>query len=193
MPASPTPSRRPQSVLLALVACLAPWTPASPADIRPGATTGGVASAADDRTPEGAVRAFNAALSQRRLDAALALLLPGAVTFNLAPAHAFTAPPPAGPGAAAPAAADPLTSDLATHWRTVAPVLFATQRVYLRQVDEATAHADGRLATVWARVRTRAEPRQGTPSLLVFSEAYLLRLDDGHWRIAGIAQSRAAR
>lgn len=152
-----------------------------------------------DRTPEAAVRAFNAALSQRQLDAALALLLPGAVNFNLAPAHAFIAPASnaaaqadAKRGPTAPPA-EPLTSDLAAHWRTVAPLLFATQKVYLRQVDDAVVHVDGRLATVWARVRTRTEPRQGTPSLLVFSESYLLRLDDGHWRIAAIAQSRAAR
>ena len=157
---------------------------------------------AGDRTPEEALRAFNAALSQRQLDAALALLLPGAVNFNLAPAHAFIAPASASASAAptaapragnAPPPAEPLTADLATHWRTVAPLLYATQKVYLRQVDEATVHVDGRIATVWARVRTRAEPRQGTPSLLVFSESYLLRLDDGHWRIAAIAQSRAAR
>ena len=158
-------------------------------------------AAPGDSTPDDAVRAFNAALSQRQLDAALALLLPGAVNFNLAPAHAFTAPADAGtakPGArgagtAAAPASEPLTSDLATHWRTIAPVLFATQKVYLRQVDDVAVHVDGRLATVWARVRTRAEPRQGTPSLLVFSESYLLRLDDGHWRIASMAQSRSTR
>jgi ketosteroid isomerase-like protein len=143
------------------------------------------ANAAADRTPDGAVRAFNAALSERHLDEALALLVPGAVTFHLEPAHAFAAPRPG--------EATPLTSDLTAHWRTVAPLLYSTHRVYLRQVDEATVHADGRLAMVWARVRTRSEPHRGTPSLLVFSETYLLRLDDGHWRIAGVAQSRSTR
>ncbi len=153
--------------------------PAAVAQPAPAATT------AADRTPDGTVRAFNAALSERRLAEALALLVPGAVTFQLEPAHAFAAPRP---GETA-----PLTSDLTAHWRAVAPLLYSTHRVYLRQVDEATVHADGRLAMVWARVRTRSEPHRGTPSLLVFSETYLLRLDDGHWRIAGVAQSRSTR
>lgn len=167
---------------------VAPAAAAQPASaVKPAAAGQPVpaAKAAADRTPDGAVRAFNAALSERRLGAALELLVPGAVTFHLEPAHAFAAPRP---GEAA-----PLTSDLTAHWRTVAPLLYSTHRVYLRQVDEATVHADGRLAMVWARVRTRSEPHRGTPSLLVFSETYLLRLDDGHWRIAGVAQSRSTR
>ena len=169
-------------VIAATPAAAATGTAPATANAKPAAAT----NTATDQTPDGAVRAFNAALSERRINDALALLVPGAVNFQLEPAHAFAAPQPG-------STAMPLTSDLATHWRTVAPVLYSTNQVYRRQVDEATVHADGRLAMVWARVRTRAEPLRGTPSLLVFSETYLLRLDDGHWRIAGVAQSRGTR
>ena len=67
------------------------------------------ATATEDQTPDGAVRAFNEELSARHLAAALGYLLPGAVTFHLEPAHAFAAPRP---GEVA-----PLTSDLASQWR----------------------------------------------------------------------------
>ncbi len=136
-------------------------------------------------SPEQVVREFNAALSERRLDAALATLQKGAVNFNLESAHRFT-------GAAA-GAAEPLTVDLATHWKTVAPVLYATHRRYLREVDAATTHLDGPLAVVWTRLRTRAEPLKGGPTLLVISETYQLHLEAGQWRIVSIANSRQTR
>jgi ketosteroid isomerase-like protein len=135
-------------------------------------------------TPEQVVRAFNAAISARRLDAALALLAPGAVNFSLESAHAFTT---------APGAAVPLTADLATHWRTVGPVLFSMHRRYQREVDAATTHQDGQLAMVWTRLRTTSELQRGDATLLVFSEAYLLRREAGAWRIAGVANSRHTR
>jgi SnoaL-like domain len=144
------------------------------------------ASAAGPATnsPEDVVRAFNAALSERRLDAALALVARGAVNFNLESAHAFTSTP----GATA-----PLTSDLVAHWRMVAPVLYAANRRYTRQVDAAATQADGDLAVVWARLRTRAEPLRGAPTLLVFAETYVMHREAGGWRIAGIANSRQTR
>ena len=145
-----------------------------------------VASAAGPATnsPEDVVRAFNAALSERRLDAALALLAQGAVNFNLESAHGFTS---------APGATAPLTSDLVAHWRTVAPVLYATHRRYTRVVDDAATREDGSLAVVWTRLRTRAEPLRGAPTLLVFAETYVMHREAGVWRIAGIANSRQTR
>jgi hypothetical protein len=135
-------------------------------------------------SPEEVVRAFNAALSERRLDAALALLAKGAVNFNLESAHGFTSTP---------GATDPLTSDLAAHWRTVAPVLYATHRRYTREVDAAATQADASLAVVWTRLRTRAEPLRGGPTLLVFAETYVMHREAGGWRIAGVANSRQTR
>ncbi len=142
------------------------------------------AASAPPLSPEEVVRAFNAALSERRLDAALALLAQGAVNFNLESAHGFTSTP---------GATSPLTSDLAAHWRTVAPVLYATNRRYTREVDAASIQADGSLAVVWARLRTRAEPLRGGPTLLVFAETYVMHREVGGWRIAGIANSRQTR
>jgi ketosteroid isomerase-like protein len=135
-------------------------------------------------SPEEVVRAFNTALSERRLDAALALLAKDAVNFNLETAHGFTSVPGATP---------PLTSDLAAHWRTVAPVLFATHRRYTREVDAASTQADASLAVVWTRLRTRAEPLRGGPTLLVFAETYVMHREAGGWRIVGMANSRQTR
>jgi len=134
--------------------------------------------------PEGVVREFNAAISARELDAALARLEPGAVNFNFGSAHSFSA---------APGVKEPLTSDLALHWRTITPVLYGTSRSYVRSIEAATTHVDGALAIVWARVRTVTEPPQGSPTTREFAETYVMRLDEGTWRIAGIASSRATR
>lgn len=135
-------------------------------------------------TPLEVVREFNAALSQRQLEAALALLAPGAVNFQLQSAHVFT-------GAAS--RPEPLTSDLAMHWRSITPILYSANRRYERTVADATVHADGHLAIVWARLKTLSEPPQGAPTLLVFRETYLLREQDGRWQIIGIANSRPTR
>lgn len=134
--------------------------------------------------PEAAVRAFNAAISEQRLEAALATLAPGAVKFNFGSSHRFSG---------ASGAPEPLTSDLAVLWRTVAPVLYSTNRQYRRDVLDATTHVDGPLAIVWARIRTTAEARDGKRSTLEFAESYVLRLAEGEWRIAGVANARPTR
>jgi ketosteroid isomerase-like protein len=134
--------------------------------------------------PRDTVAAFNAAISERRLDAALKTLAAGSVNFNLASAHSFTA---------APGSVQPLTTDLTTHWRSIAPVLFSANRRYTREVVEATTHVDGDLAVVWVRMRTRSEPPRGAPTMLVFSETYLLRREQAEWKIMGIANSRQTR
>ncbi|MBV6417211.1 MAG: hypothetical protein CMLOHMNK_01850 [Steroidobacteraceae bacterium] len=134
--------------------------------------------------PETVVRAFNDAISAQRLDAALATLAQGAVKFNFGSAHQFSG---------APGATEPLTSDLAALWRTVAPVLHSANKRYRREVISATTHVDGPLATVWAQVRTTTEARGGKRSTLEFAESYILRLADGEWRIAGVANARPTR
>jgi len=146
------------------------------------AALGADVGAAPPPSPAGVARAFNAALSTRRLDEALALTASGAVQFNLEPAHSF-----------APGTASALASDLATHWRTVGPVLFASHETYLREVVAETTHVDGRLAVVWARLRTTSKLRGSPATLAEFSETYLLHLEPGGWRIAGIANSRRTR
>jgi ketosteroid isomerase-like protein len=134
--------------------------------------------------PEAVVRAFNAALSERKLDAAVETLAPGAVNFNMGSVHGF----PAKQGAA-----DPLTSDLAIHWRTVAPVLYGASKRYERRVEHATTQSEGALAVVWAHVRSTTDRKDGTTTTLAFAETYLLRLDQGAWRIIGIASARPTR
>lgn len=150
------------------------------------AAAAGCTAPGDDpaAAPVEVVRAFNAALSARELEAALARLEPGAVNFNFGSAHSFTG---------APGVQEPLTSNLAQHWSGVAPLLYGSSRSYLRSVDTATAHVDGPLAVVWARVRTVMEPASGSATTREFAETYVLRLDAGVWRIAGMASSRTAR
>lgn len=134
--------------------------------------------------PAAVVREFNSALSVRNLDAALATLEPGAVNFNFGSSHSFSA---------APGGVEPLTSDLAVRWRTVAPVLYAANRRYVREIEELTTHVDGALAVVWARMRTTAESTADGTTTRAFAETYVLRLDKDQWRIAGIASSRGTQ
>lgn len=130
------------------------------------------------------VRDFNAALSTRRLEAALDLIEPGAVQFSIRAAHGFTAE---GAGA-------PLTGDLVAQWRAVAGVLYAATRSYRREVLRAETRAEGDLAMIWATVRTSSEPLEGRPAPSVqFAEAYLLRRAEGRWKIIGMANARPTR
>lgn len=147
-------------------------------------TTASTWATSETPAPEAVVRAFNAAISGRDLDAALATLATGAVNFSFGSVHGFSA----GQGAA-----EPLTSDLALHWRTVAPVLYSASRRYERRIEQATTHVDGALAVVWTRLRTTTEPQSGDARVLEFAETYLLHLDKGEWKIAGIANSRPTR
>ncbi len=147
-------------------------------------TTASTRAASEPPAPEVVVRAFNAAISGRDLDAALATLATGAVNFNFGSVHGFSA---------SQGTAEPLTSDLALHWRTVAPVLYSASRRYERRVEQATTHVDGTLAMVWTRLRTTTEPKSGDARILEFAETYLLRLDKGEWKIAGIANARPTR
>lgn len=134
--------------------------------------------------PEAVVRAFNAAITDRRLEAALGLLAEGGVQFNLRAAHGF----------AAEAGASPLTSDLAAQWRAVAAVLFASTRSYRRELLSASTHAEGDLAVVWAQVRTTSERLDvAGRSSMSFAEAYLLRRAGGRWQIVGMASDRPTR
>lgn len=150
------------------------------------------AGAAPQVAPAAVARAFNAALSTRRLDGALALLAPGAVQFNLEAAHSFSAGAAPGGGARARAGAA-LTADLATHWRGVGPLLFSAHERYQREIVAETTHVDGSLAVVWARLRTTSKLRGSPATLSEFSETYLLHLGPEGWRIVGIANSRRTR
>lgn len=62
-----------------------------------------------------------------------------------------------------------------------------------REVLDATAHVEGDLATVWARLRTTSEARDGSRTVLEFAESYILKLEGGTWRIAGVANARPTR
>ncbi|MGD9597741.1 MAG: hypothetical protein AB7G76_06905 [Steroidobacteraceae bacterium] len=168
----------PTGLLLALT------TFATQAQAAQPATPAAAPTATPTAAPVAVIHAFNAAISGRQLDQALATLAPGAVKFNFGSAHRFSAPP---------GGAEPLTSDLAVQWRTVAPVLYAANQRYLREIVAATAHIEGDLATVWARVRTTSEARDGNRTVLEFAESYILKLDDGVWRIAGVANARPTR
>jgi hypothetical protein len=139
--------------------------------------------ARDVLAAERTVRDFNAALSARRLDTALALVARGAVNFNLRVAHGD-------PGAAAP----PLTSDLAAHWSTVSPILFGQTRSFTREVRGLSTQLEGDLATTWAQIATVTQPRDGSAAVqMAFSEAYLLRREAAGWRIIAMASARAGR
>ncbi len=128
--------------------------------------------------PEDTVRAFNAAIDNRNLDAVLAQLLDGGVHFNLRPSH--------------PGQGDTtLTSELIPRWSMVGPVLFSTTKSYQRDLEIIDTQQHGEVATVWARVRTETVMlSDGKRNQAAFTEVYLLANTPSGWKIAGVADNR---
>jgi ketosteroid isomerase-like protein len=128
---------------------------------------------------------FNRAISERRLDAAAALLAEGAVQLGIRPAHTFGGSADELP---------PLTSDLETSWRMVSGVLAAATARYDRSVRRMETRIEDRLATVWTTIRTESYPHDGTAvARTEFAEVYVLRREAAGWRIAATANSRPTR
>lgn len=124
------------------------------------------------------VRSFNEAITQKDVDAALASVATGSVQLNLHTSHADMGEETA------------LTQDLDALWRTVGAVLFGTLEAYERTVEALDVAADGDIATVWTETRTVAHSGDGPPTVLEFTEMYvLLRLED-QWKIAAVANNR---
>jgi hypothetical protein len=127
-----------------------------------------------------AVIQFNQSVTNRDMDAAIALLAEGSVLYQLHPAH---------PGMSED---QPLTADMPAMWKTVGAILFPTTDAYERQIEIADVFADGELAVVWTRTKTVTH-RKGIeePMVLEFSEMYLLvNKDNTGWLIAGNATNR---
>ena len=135
---------------------------------------------ADDTGPADTVRAFNAGISAKDRDAAVATLAEGGAQFTLRSQHG-DAPP------------DRLQSEISEYWTIIAPVLFASTSAYRREVEILDTRIDGDLATVWTHTRTRSTRLGSTkPQVNTFSEVYLLiRTPDG-WKIAAMADNRKA-
>lgn len=128
------------------------------------------------------VRAFNAAITARNLDEAVALLAPGSVQFVREGSHADMGD-----------SDESLAQDLATQWRVVGALLFSSTEAYERSVEVTSSKAAGDVATVWTRTRTETTQAAGAPSsVLEFSEVWLLLRLDGEWKIAGVANNRPA-
>lgn len=126
------------------------------------------------------VRAFNAAVTARDLDGAVALLAPGGVQFVRGASHADMGETD-----------ERLAQDLTTQWQVVGAVLFSSTEAYERSVDVTSVDADGDVATVWTLTRTETTQAAGAPpSVLEFSEVWLLLRLDGEWKIAGVANNR---
>lgn len=137
--------------------------------------------AGDSANAAAVVTAFNAALTARTLDKALAHVVKGGVQFNLRPAHTGMGGGPPG-----------ITSELTAHWSMVGPVLFSATKAYTRTVEILDARAEGDVATVWTRTRTETiRSGQAAPDRGEFLEIYLLVRTGGAWKIGAIADNRA--
>lgn len=172
-----SPRRRslPDVLLIAVVVLV--WTMSAR-----GAAQGTSETVAAERV----VVAFNKAITDRRVDEAVAVVAEGAVQFAIAPPHAF--------GAGASAGQPALTSNLEQSWRTVLGVLSAVTQRYERRVLRMETRIDDRVATVWASIRTESVPRDATDSTVTeFGEVYLLRRTTAGWQIVGIANGRPTR
>jgi hypothetical protein len=129
--------------------------------------------------PAATVQAFNAAVTARDIDAALASLAEGSVQIQLRPVHPGMGDTP------------PLTGDLRKNWQMVGAILFPASESYDRLVEITSQTESGDVATVWTNTRSRTV-RKGTTSASenAFTEAYLLVQKDGNWLIAAIADNR---
>lgn len=136
------------------------------------------AAPAADPGPAEVVKAFNLAITERKLDAALAHFASGAVQYTLRSAHAGV---PTGAG---------VTSDLKTHWQTIGPVLIGATQSYTRVPELLDVRIDGDLATVWAKISSESIERSGSRKQGSFSEVYLLVRTASGWRIGSMADNR---
>jgi len=139
---------------------------------------GSTVANASSNDPRDTVLAFNAAFQGEDKDALIATLAQGGAQFTLRSQHEDLPP-------------GQLQSEISGYWSVIAPVLFASTSSYRRQVEILDSHADGDLATVWARILTRSI-RLGTtePDLNEFTEVYLLIRNPDGWKIAAIADNR---
>ncbi len=126
------------------------------------------------------VTSFNQAISARDGDLALAQPAEGGAQFTLRALHDGIE-------------SKQLQAEITQHWKTIAPVLFASTSEYSRETEILDERTEGDIATVWTRTKTRSLRRNSSePSLNVFTEVYLLvRKPDG-WKIAAIADNRQA-
>lgn len=131
--------------------------------------------------PTDIVQAFNKAISERHLDEALKLVAPGSVQYTLRSSHAET-----GGGGF-----KQTTTDLATHWRTIAPIVLSGTTAYQRVPKIIDSRVDGDLATVWVTITSTTVERSGEKRQASFSELYLLVHTAAGWQIGSMADNRA--
>ena len=133
---------------------------------------------AADPGPAEVVKAFNSAITERKLDAALAYFAKGSVQYTLRAAHGGIT---TGEG---------ITSDLKTHWSTIGPVVIGSTSAYRRIPEILDTRIEGELATVWVMTSSESVDRSGKPKLSKFSEVYLLVKTAGGWQIGAMADNR---
>ena len=129
--------------------------------------------------PVNVVKAFNAAITDRKNDAITAQLAKGGVQFTLRTAHAGMTGAPTG-----------ITSDLVAHWGMVTPLLFTVTSSYKRTPEIVDSRVDGEVATVWTRISTETVERDGKSRKESFTELYLLVHSSDGWKIGAIVDNR---
>ncbi|GAB4355878.1 MAG: hypothetical protein Kow006_22600 [Gammaproteobacteria bacterium] len=128
---------------------------------------------------------MNRSVSERNLPGILKTFAEGAVMVDLFPAHKY--------GAVAETERDIVKAvALNKRWQAVAPVLFATTKVYRRKVDIVDLHIDNAMAVAWLDVETETLPvKEGaTTKINRFKEICILRRYDDGWKIVTITNNR---
>lgn len=141
-----------------------------------------VAGAAEPEAggPVAAVIAFNAAIRSGDADGIVGRLADGGVQFTIRSAHKGFEP-------------DNLTTDLVPYWQMVVPVIASSTQLYERNVEVLDVREMGNIATVWVRVDTRRQLQgQDTVNSASANHVYLVIDTPDGWKIAGIADNRAA-
>ena len=153
----------------------------------PLATVSAVVSGAETDAVEvrGVIETMNRSVSERNLPGILKTFAEGSVKVDLFPAHKY--------GAAAEPESDIVkTVTLNKRWQAVAPILFATTKVYKRKIDVVDLHIDKGMAVAWLDVETETlSVKEGaTTKFNRFKEICILRRYDDGWKIVTVTNNR---
>ncbi len=147
----------------------------------------GVASAeeGDAAQVRGVVEMMNRAVTERDLPRLLSSFAEGSVNIDLFPVHRYSAATGEGNDAVK-------TANLHERWQAVAPILFATTKVYRRTIRAMDVHVDRGMAVAWLDVETETlSTKEGaTTKTNRFSEICILRRYDDGWKIVALTNNR---
>ncbi len=131
------------------------------------------------------IETMNRAVSERNLPVLLSTFADGSIKVDLFPAHKYSA--------AATEEGDAVkTVKLDERWQSVAPILFATTKIYDRKVKIREVLIDKGMAVAWLDIETKTLSVKEGASIKYnrFKEICILRHYDQGWKIVALTNNR---